>query len=320
MALLYTGDSLIKLIRDSGMIPDVASQGTADADLLDHVNYCMHSEILPEIMKFKEEYFLIRERVSLTATKQRVPSRAISNRIRSLHLNDGTSNTPITQIDRNDIDTFSNNATTSPWAFYIEGNHIVFHPDIAAGSGYSSDISYYFRPGDVKLLADVRKVDAVNPDTKSITLNSPAPSAWTTADKFDIHSGDSGGEIHEWSLSATTVSSTTIVVTTEIDGSVFGRYPVAVGDYVCLEGDAALPGVPREAHPALGQAALCRVLLALGDHDNLNIQISKLKKMIDDFSVLFNARIESHPKIINNRGSIMATTRGLGRRSNSFSR
>ena len=64
MVLKYTADNLIELVRDAAMLPDSASGGTADADILQHLNHAMLSEIFPQVAKMREEYFVVEERVA----------------------------------------------------------------------------------------------------------------------------------------------------------------------------------------------------------------------------------------------------------------
>ena len=310
MAKQYTGDELVKLVHDSAMIPDVGAKGFTEEDILGHLTYCLHTDILPEIMKFKEEFFLVRERLSITNAKTRIPSRAVGNRVRDVFLRSGGNSYPLVHMDRGELSCIGD-GSGDPSGFYMEGNHIVVHPESSTPSG-ELDVTYYFSPGDIQLLANCRKVDSVSDGKVFWDDVQDKPSGWDGNQKYDIHAGDSGGEIHAWDLEPTDTGTSFIKFSTaEIDGSRFGRFPVAKGDYLCLAGEAALPGIPKEAQPTLAQSAICRLLLALGDHENFNVQVQKLNKMISDFERLFNARVEGRPKIINNRRGVFS---GRGRR------
>lgn len=320
--LLYTAENLIDCVRDQGMLPDAETTGTSDADILQHLNHAMLAEVVPQLLKFREEYFVVTERQAVSGTKSRyrINPRAIGNRLRDVFWTNGNDTRHrLHSLPREDLADLSTTTNDEPTAFYIEGNSVVLYPAIAGGSGYL-ELAFFFRPGELVLSTATRTITAL-PAANQVTLSSAIPASWTTANKFDIHSPHSGAEIKSWSAAATTVSGTGITFTNPIDGTGFGTVAAEVGDYVCLEGEAALPGIPREMHPTLAQAALCRILAALSD-ENVAVQVSKLNRMLDDSKYMVNDRVEGRPKIIANRHSLFLgggnTWRG-GRSTNSFS-
>lgn len=321
MVKKYTADNLIEYVRDIAMVPDSSSVGTDDTSILEHLNHALLTEITPQVAKVKEEYFVVTERVPIgsSQSKYRINHRAMGGRIRDIVYLNGTSEySQLDMVNRNELPYWGADGNNQPEAFYLEGNYIVLLPTISGGTG-SLEISFPFRPGELVLVENTRTVAAVVSSTE-VTLSSAVPSGWTTSSsKYDIHSGESGAEISSWDLTATTVSGAQMIFSEAIDGSVFGTHPVAVGDYVCVAEEAALPALPRELHPVLGQAAACRVLLALGDDENLKIQVSKLERMIKDSQYLLESRVEGKPHIISNRNSLFRTSRGARQRADSFS-
>ena len=321
MTLLYTGENLIKCVRDQAMLPDATSTGTSDADILEHLNHAMLAEVVPHVLKFREEFFVVSERqtVSGTKTKYRMSPRAIGNRLRDIFWTDGSTNRHrITQLGREDMANLSLEGATEPVAFYIEGNSVVLYPSVQGGTGFL-EIAFFFRPGELVLSTATRKVLSVDSAT-AVTLTSAIPAGWSTANRFDVHSEHSGAEIKTWSAAATTVAASGITFSAQIDGSVFGTTAVEAGDYVCLAGEAALPGIPREMHPTLAQAAVCRILAAMSD-ENVAVQVSKLNRMIDDSKYMANDRVEGRPRVIANRNSLFLNGGGSYRSfsPNSFS-
>ena len=323
MALQYTGDQILKRMRDSGMLPGdlAASEGTRDSDLLEHLNDALLGEMIEFVRRLREEFFIASERTAVVSgqTRYRVSPRSMGNGVRDLLWRQGDNSTSaieyLEQIDRSAIPYFGGETSSEPSRFYIEGNHIVLHPN-GVSSGFL-EVAFPFRPGQVQLQADVCQVTMIDTGTKTVTVDS-LPTAWTTNNKFDLHSQYSGAEIHEWDLTSTGIGANTLTFSTAIDGSVFGRHPIEVGDYVCLAEEAALPGVPRECHPALIYMALSKVLLAMGDHDSWKIANDKTQSMLEQLVYALNPRVQGKPKIINNRQSLWRTSRGGQGGANSF--
>jgi hypothetical protein len=299
------------------MLPDAETTGTSDDEILEHLNHAMLSEVVPQLLKFREEFFVVTERqiVSGTKTRYRINPRAIGNRLRDIFWTDGEQlRHRLHSLAREELPDLSLQTSDQPSAFYIEGNTVVLYPGIAGGNGYL-EIAFFFRPGELVLSTNTRTITALTSNNQA-TLNSAVPASWSTGSRFDIHSANSGAEIKSWSASATTVSASTIIFTNPIDGTAFGTNPAEIGDYICLEGEAALPGIPREMHPTLAQAALCRILAALSD-ENVGVQVSKLNRMLDDAKYMVNDRIEGRPRIIANRHSLFLGGGGPWRGSRS---
>ena len=269
MARKYTADELIQLVRDEARIPDTAATGNADSDILNRINETLTSYLYGLVMEVKEEYFLrtIRQDLSGTEERYKIPARAMYQKLRDVKWakteNDGYS--ALAHINVGDLDSVysSQDTNSQPSAFYVEGNHVHLWPNLSGASGFI-DMSFYFAPGDLVLQANVGIVTDVTDNVVPCAAGLPA--AWTSNDKFDIHSPDSGAEIRLWDKGATKASTTlTFTASTDIDGSIVGEDPVEVGDYVCLTNEAALPGVPRELHPTVAKVAAANILEDEGD-------------------------------------------------------
>ena len=312
MALQYTGDQILKRMRDTGMFPgdSAAAEGTSDADLLEHVNDSLLGEMVEFVRRLREEFFIATERINLVSGtgRYRINARAMGNTVRDLYWRSGSGATAsmelLEQIDRSAIPYLGGASSSEPNSFYVEGNHIVLFPEDASAG--ILEISFPFRPGQIQLQSDVRKVTLVDTETKTVTLDSAIPSTWTTSLRYDIHSKHSGAEIHEWDLTATTASGTGLTFDSEIDGTVFGRHAVEVDDYVCLSEEAALPGIPRECHPVLVMMAVGKTLMAMGDHDAWKIANDKTQSMLEqlvyNFPITLSGREmqRSQPSVLTN--------------------
>lgn len=297
MALGYTSDELLTLIRNTGMLPDAAVAGTNDTDLLSHANAALRAKVLPEVMKYREEYFVVTTRTTLgTSEKIRIPTRAAGNRLRDLFYVDGASKRQtLRQVQREKLDEERTTAS-EPEGYYLEGNYIVLVPP--PNSTGSLEHSFFFAPSDLVLTSSAKQVTAVNASTKTVTLASAVPSGWDTADTFDVHSQNSGAEIRVWDAAATTVSGTSITFSAAIDGTTLGTNAIAVGDWVCLAGECVVPPLPRETHPILARATALRVAEAVGDPVKTQLHAAMLGEDLKALSYLVNSRVEGRPIVI----------------------
>lgn len=290
-----TGDELISTVRRRAGAHNTGTQGSTDADILDILNEEMMTTMVPYVRRVREEYFVISRKIPLEPSRlrYRIPARAVGQQIRSIFTSDGPNNRErMERISPEQLDELSfGDGTGSVW-FYLESNHIV----LAGNQAPSGDLEVAFlaRPGQLVLESATRKVVSV--DGRTITLDQEIPASWESAASFDIHSPLSGAELKQLSLSRVSASGTLLEVVEEIDGSVHGTYAPVPGDYVCLEGEAALPALPIELHIPLAQAAVCRVVEALGDIELLTYHRQTLSDMLQGQTAIISNRIDSHAK------------------------
>ena len=286
----YTGEELIAQVRDEARIPNTASTGNTDADILNRINEFVLGYLAPLVMEVRDEYFIRTTRTPLVAStsKYRIPPRAMFQKLRDIRFKTTTGGYyPLAHTSMADLDNARRSLTevSAPGAFLIEGNYISLWPPIGASAQGSLDIAFYFAPSELVLSTATAKVAAVDPDTdnpKEVSLES-VPATWTDATVlFDAHSSYSGAETKVWDRKVTNIDipNKRIVFEDAIDGSTFGDFPVEVGDYVALAGDCALPGVPRELHPLIGLGAACSVLEDEGDMEILQAKTGNLNRQL----------------------------------------
>ncbi len=305
--LQYTAEELIAIIRTRGGFPSDNSQGTTDADLLGYI----HTEALGlygEICSIHEDYFTAVDRLTLVPGKKyRIPHRAMFGKLRDI-IGVDASKLPYTIEPLNresfpDVQTLA--GAVHPSAFYVDGMYIVLVPTLNSADGYL-DVSYLFRPGELVLSTACRKITSISGG--QLTLASNVPSTWSTADKFDIHSGLSGAEPKNWSIVASGVGglgteNKVTFTATDIDGTATHRYQAEVGDWLCLEEQAALPGIPRELHPVLAQAVVCRIL-ERKDKEAFLVSRAELTQMLSRVRSFLKMRTEGKPEQLQTYSSI----------------
>ncbi len=294
---------MIALVRRIGSFSDVDSEGKTDQDILDTLDVVMMDELVPTMSKYHEEYFLKVVTTTITETPNfyPIPSRAVGNTWRDVYYENGSQREYLPRLNREHIPFLDTTPAGVPAGFVVEGDGIVLHPP---GNTGTLRISFLFRPGQLVLAANYRKVSSVD-STTSVTVDSTVPTAWTTATTFDVHSSNSGAENRIFDFGASVVSGTTVTFSQLIDGTVDGTRAVAVGDYVVVAEQAAVPALPREAHPILAQAAATRLLEADGDTEMLKISRQTLARQIENAAHLFETRVEGKPKKLANRQSFI---------------
>lgn len=259
MASVFTSDELLALARDIGKIPNTEAPGSTDSDLLGFMNLYLKDTMAPAILEVREGYFDRQVRTTLVAStsRYRVDPRAILGTLRDIRYvnSSGYRSPPLEQISPGEVDQTEDSTSASvPTGFYLEGDYIVLVPTLGSSVSGSLEQVVPLRPGELVLETNTRVVSAVNTSTKTITTSSAVPSGWSTDDTFDVHSKESGAELKCWDKVASTVSGTTITFTTDIAGTLTGEYAIAVGDYVCLAEEAAVPAVPKDMHEILALA------------------------------------------------------------------
>jgi hypothetical protein len=302
----YLAEDLIQVVRDRVVTGQAATEGTQDADILRIINDEALGRVCNAVMHVREEYYVNTIRQSITAgmVRYRIPHRAMQGKIRDIFYLDSDNNRykllPVPREFR--AGNFKITSSESvPSGYYFEGNHIVLHPDSSTSISGTLEISYYFRPGELVLSTEARTVASINSGV--IVLNDDVPAGWTTGETYDIHSPHSGAEIKAWDLTASAVSGSQITFSsTSMDGSVFGTLAVEVGDWVCLAEEAALPGLPREWHPVLAQAATVAILETI-DPERFQIAVQGLERSIERMYEALHNRDESYSEAVYVTGS-----------------
>lgn len=310
--LIYTSDQLLESIRNLSGCGDTRSTGADDAAILRHLNEALREKVLPEISIIREDYFIQRGQSSPVGGRSRIHDRAAWNRLRDVYYRT-SGDALLQQLDSIDMDDLHNHAQTGgPFGFYLEGNDIV----LVGGAPDDSIVeqAFIFRPGDVVDVAGVRTITAVDTGAKAVTLNDDVPDDWEgdISLLFDVHSPESGAEIIDWSMPVVTVSGTSIVFTDEIDGSTFGRKPLAVGQYVCLEGESAIPGIPREWIPLLIRSTAARLAEAIADEVMIKAHSGMAERMTKLNVANAEQRVESKPLRSSGRRGPLRAMRGWG--------
>jgi hypothetical protein len=292
MSRQFTAEELISLIRKNGGFTDLDTEGTGDDDLLQYVN----EELLglyAEVAQLHENYFVMTDRIPMVAgkSKYRIPHRAMFQKIRNIQGVSSDGNTyPIGELSRENTSRLSTTTSSTPEAFYVESNYICIWPEMSSAEG-SVDVSYLFRPGELVYSTECRQITNVSLTTGVVTIDS-VPDGFTESVLYDVHDQYSGASPKAWGLTCSDLTGNLLTFTpTDIDGSVTGRFPVEVGDWICVAETAALPGLPRELHPIIAQAVVVRIV-EKKDPDHYQTAVTEFQRMLARQAKVLAMRVE----------------------------
>jgi len=98
-------------------------------------------------------------------------------------------------------------------------------------------------------------------------------------------------------------------------GGTLTYYPIIVGDYMALQNECIIPGIPPELHSALAERTCSRILMAIGDREGYAISQQKLAEMNQNQTAMIGSRIEgSVPKVFNRNNLLRIGKKTVRRR------
>jgi len=184
MPRLYTADELIATVKLRAAVPGTNATGTGDADILRYLNEEQMTTLVPALIRVREEYLVVTERRAMSASsaRYRLPHRAAGQSLRDVNLVDSlTAQTPrrtkIPRVALEGIDRQDPSFNAGPGGFYLQGDDLML-TQIDPGAYAGIELAYHFRPGELVLVANTRKITAVNTATKTVTVSSATPSTW----------------------------------------------------------------------------------------------------------------------------------------------
>lgn len=331
MSLVYTTEQLINEVRNQFQSGDTGSLGTTDDDILTYLNKEMLLEVIPQIAKLREEFFIVTELITLTKdntindTHVKIPDRAIAQSLRDLMLFMGdpdSTRISLPRINREDLPAFEVVPGTGSEirGFYIENYRIRVFPSVF--NGQKLEVAYMFRPSQLvketgsSTSVGYRNVTAVGSPT-SLDVTTSGSNPWVVGDLVDIHGPNSGAEMRVWDNRVAAVNGNTITLTDPIDGTDArkGRFVVEVGDYIATQEEAAIPMLPRELHVIVAQAAVVRMAEAIDDQEKYQMHLSQLNRQMKLMEFPMGKRVTGRPRKIVNRNSPLWRMGNVQRRS-----
>lgn len=249
--------------------------------------------VVPLLNKVNEEYFITEKDYAVTANQisYRIPARAVGSQLRDVQL--VSSSGDVTGLVR----LFEDNRESSnegQQGYYIKGNSVLLSPTPTTTTGDTLRLIYMRRPSTFVLPSACGEITSINTGTNQVVV-SALPSTMTTSTSIDFIQGSSPYDLLSMDAVISSVSGTTVK---------FSSLPtdLAVGDYICLSGQACVPMIPEELVDVLIQAALCTCLSSKKDK-SVELELQKLEQLKNSFIEMLSPRVKSDDKKILNKYS-----------------
>jgi len=246
---------------------------------------------------------------STQGSTYRIPPRAMGNKLRDIYWvePDQVTRHYLISCDRGRLNEF-NQQGEQPFGYYLEGNYVKILPQNVPATGYI-EMSYDVRPSDIIISTSARKVSTVDTTTRTIVLTSDPPASWTATAFYDIHSIYSGAECKMLDMPLVSIGgqghTAQMVSTYPLDGtasyytsSTPNTIGVAIGDYVCLAGECALPPIPLDMVPILVEATALEIAKSLQDGQAMQVHAAELKEYQKSASELVRQRIDTKQRLV----------------------
>jgi hypothetical protein len=295
----YTTTGLLASIRRRASLPNTATAGTADADLLAYANEELQLRLTAQIMSLREDYFLTHDDRAISGARYRIPTRAIGGKLAGVYLLDAAGNV-LEKLERESHSRLEDWVSSgSASAIHVEGNAVVLLPS-AATTATTLRLSYYSRPGELVSAALAIPIASISGGAATVNINSGIG----TSGPLDIVKSSPGFEcaLTDAVAALDNTDFGTLGQSTITFASLEG---VAKGDYIAPAGTSPVPQIPLEFHAILAQRAALKALQALGDKAGVDDAKRELAEMEEAIGVLASPRIDSSPQKIINRGGAL---------------
>lgn len=307
MSAYLTSSTLIEAIKREGMIP--STQNTfADEDFLALANQEMRISLIPSVMMYHEEYFVIDSdpiEIEADVSNYSIPYRAIGMKFREIFYKDSNGNLRhMSRVSPDERPYMQNSNISGSYIYYfIRGNEVVLMPDVGSNPTGSLVFSYWLRPNELVSEDRVATITAITTDTSTTTYTvDSVPTGFSTSVTLDLLQTRPGHKTLAMDITATSINSTNKTITFDNDDVPSG---LIVGDYIAFSGECIIPQVPSDLHDVLAQRVAARCLQALGDTAGLQAANAKLTEMEVKTGTLVDNRSEGNPVKISNKHGLL---------------
>lgn len=301
----WTNTELLAAIRRRARLSSSDPDYT-DANLLLDADQQLDETLVPLILGARSDYYATTADQAITASQAAypIPSRAVASVVRQVHVvNSAGELREIEFLPLGDRHLFPTSG--EPRAYTVLDDEVILLPTPSTTTG-TLRITYEYQPGLLVASTAVALVTAIDTGTGDVT-GANVPAAWTTSDTFDFVKGTSPYKLLAAGLTASSVTTGASGDITFTVGDLPSR--LAVGDYVCLTGEAPMPMIPADLHGTLAMAVAAEVLDQMGDPMAAAMR-AKLGQALAAARRKLSPRVKGSPQPIVSRNSALRTRRG----------
>lgn len=320
-------DQVIAAVKRRAFLPDDGGPFT-DAELYKIGSDCFIAKLVPPITAARESFLQQYKRYAVAGTLGifPMPPRAAGGALHIVRYVDTAGNFwPITSLDDAQRGYMPQNGAPVTWwtGWFFDGDRVRLQPPPPAGvdpAGYV-EIAYQGRPNEMVSVASTCAVSSASYSGGVWTVNSvtnPTPLGIVKDAVVDVVAATGA---HDWRLFSALVLSVTgggpytiaIAAPTD-DGRDGSRANVSVGDYVCLQGQTAVPQCPDELHRLL-IVEMAYYILSAQRNPNAALLAGEVLELRKDLTQAITPRADAQPKRVVSRWSPLRSRvfRGWGR-------
>lgn len=294
--MLQTSDDLIADIKMRGAVPTSQDRFT-NARFLSLANAEMETKIFPLIIKARQSYYEYDIDTSINATGlYPISTRAYLGIVSNLGLIDDTRRLDLPWLSE-EMEPDTNQPYDSAAGIVLKRNTIQLKP--ADGAGYDSlRMTILLRPGLFVLEEAAAQITGISGATLTFAANTK-PTSWTTSNTFDLIQGNPHYDHLGIDLTASSITSTTIVLSSTPNSR------LAVGDWVSLAGQSAIVQLPEAFSYLLSQRVANTCMRSMGDKEGHQRGMELAKEMEKDLTEAIQPRIQKEAQRIVNRTGIL---------------
>lgn len=290
--MAYTSTDLLKIIKKRAFLP-VSQETFTDTDLLEMATDEMYSQVVPEVLSTREEWYVTEQNISVDGTVADVdiPSRAIGGSLRDVTFSQGAMEFSLARMDLEDKVYVDRPGPLS--AFYLEANQVHL---MGSETGV---LNLYFncRPGRLVAVDEAARIvsyenvtDPLTGAVSCVIIVDAVPAMWTTGANVDVVKATPHFDYRNISLPITNINGNEITV----GGSLSDK--VAVNDWVTAEDTSPAPQIPLEWFPFLAEAVVMQVFQSQGDFDAAARSEKKMEGLKKAALSLMSPRVQGEAK------------------------
>ncbi len=295
--MAWTTTELLADVRRRAMLPNTATQGTLDADILEHANAEMATRLVPLVTSVNEEFYVQTFDVPLVPGQSayRLPNRNAGGKLRDITYLQGSTVLNLARIEPEQLTRWITSPVGTPAAFYLEAGTVNLVP--APTGGGSLRMKFFVRPGRfTNSTSDYGVVTAVTSNAANSfvgTFSGSLASGSTTG--YDVIAFRPPFEYLALNATASVFGAPNITLTGTA-GTSSVSLNIAVGDYITRPDLSPVIQLPVEVQSLLVQRTVCAIMESFNYRERLASAEEAYSRMEEAALKLLTPRVDGAPR------------------------